>query len=245
MPPFDATDQTDQFARTDHADQLDRNDPNDRIHRAGEAARAAQAEEKATGKKPGRTYAPPRRSTTMAGMPIHDMPWWRWRSRVRSALHMLGDPRFQQECWLPGVPGWGDVTDAVYRLVEDTWLDNWSAERYVGAIFRDEEEARAVDAAVLAVLAVFHRVGADAPAGAYLADQGWAEVVRTAWEAHARLAAADGEDPSEYPRPLDAAGLPISAANMAAGFAAGAVPQGPPGGAQGQGAPGPILPPPR
>ena len=64
----------------------------------------------------------------MGGMPLNDMPWWRWRSNVRSALHMISDPVFQQECWLAGLPGYGDVTDAVYRLVEDTWLDNWSAE---------------------------------------------------------------------------------------------------------------------
>ena len=45
----------------------------------------------------------------------------------------------------PGWPaaGYGDVTDAVYRLVEDTWLDNWSAEKYVGTIFRDSQEAAA------------------------------------------------------------------------------------------------------
>ena len=43
-----------------------------------------------------------RRSTTMGGMPVNDMPWWRWRSNVRSALHMLSDPAFQQECWLAG-----------------------------------------------------------------------------------------------------------------------------------------------
>ncbi|MDU0305311.1 SCO4402 family protein, partial [Streptomyces sp. PAL114] len=65
----------------------------------------------------------------MGGMPLNDMPWWRWRSNVRSALHMLSDPGFQRDVWLAGVPGYGDVTDAVYRLVEDTWLDNWSAEK--------------------------------------------------------------------------------------------------------------------
>ena len=83
----------------------------------------------------------------MGGMPLSDMPWWRWRANVRSALHMLSDPAFHQEVWASGQPGYGDVTDAVYRLVEDTWLDNWSAERYVGSIFRDAQEAAAVDAA--------------------------------------------------------------------------------------------------
>ena len=78
----------------------------------------------------------------MGGMPLNDMPWWRWRSNVRSALHMLSDPAFQQEAWLAGRPGYGDVTDAVYRLVEDTWLDNWSAEKYVGTIFRDSAGGR-------------------------------------------------------------------------------------------------------
>jgi len=56
----------------------------------------------------------------MGGMPLNDMPWWRWRSNVRSALHMLSDPVFQRDVWLAGVEGYGDVTDAVYRLVEDT-----------------------------------------------------------------------------------------------------------------------------
>ena len=37
-----------------------------------------------------------RRSSTMGGMPLNDMPWWRWRSNVRSALHMLSDPAFQR-----------------------------------------------------------------------------------------------------------------------------------------------------
>ena len=83
----------------------------------------------------------------MGGMPVNDMPWWRWRCNVRSALHMLSDPVFQQNVWLAGVEGYGDVTDAVYRLVEDTWLDNWSAEKYVGTIFRDSQEAALVDTA--------------------------------------------------------------------------------------------------
>ncbi len=95
----------------------------------------------------------------MGGMPLNDMPWWRWRSNVRSALHMLSDPGFQRDVWLAGVPGYGDVTDAVYRLVEDTWLDNWSAEKYVGTIFRDSQEAALVDTAVLRVLRIMHQVG--------------------------------------------------------------------------------------
>ena len=88
----------------------------------------------------------------MERMPLNDMPWWRWRGNVRSALHMLSDPQFQRECWLAGRTEYGDVTDAVYRLVEDTWLDNWSAEKYVGTIFRDSQEASLVDVAVLRVL---------------------------------------------------------------------------------------------
>lgn len=107
----------------------------------------------------------------MGGMPLNDMPWWRWRSNVRSALHMLSDPAFQQEAWLAGLPGYGDVTDAVYRLVEDTWLDNWSAEKYVGTIFRDSQEAQLVDVAVLRVLRIMHQVGADAPVTAYMEHQ--------------------------------------------------------------------------
>ncbi|OIV36535.1 hypothetical protein BIV57_15750 [Mangrovactinospora gilvigrisea] len=140
---------------------------------------------------------------TMAGMPNNDMPWWRWRARVRSALHMFGDHGFQQEVWAVGRPGFGDVTDAVYRLVEDTWLDHWSAEKYVGSVLRDAEEARLLDAAVLAVLRVLHEVGADAPAQAYLGHPRWPEVVTAAREAHVRMAAADGDDPDEAPRTLE------------------------------------------
>ncbi|MFF7410754.1 SCO4402 family protein [Streptomyces lydicus] len=139
----------------------------------------------------------------MGGMPLNDMPWWRWRSNVRSALHMLSDPAFHQDTWLAGRPGYGDVTDAVYRLVEDTWLDNWSADKYVGTIFRDAQEAQLVDAAVLRVLRIMHQVGADAPVTAYLAHEGWPEAVRAAREAHLRLAAADGEDPDAPPRSLE------------------------------------------
>ncbi|KAB8164208.1 hypothetical protein FH609_013425 [Streptomyces sp. 3MP-14] len=145
----------------------------------------------------------PRGSTTMAGMPLNDMPWWRWRANVRSALHMLSDPVFHQNCWLAGVPGYGDVTDAVYRLVEDTWLDNWSAEKYVGAVFRDSEEAALVDAAVLRVLRIMHQVGADAPVADYLGHPGWPEAVGAARDAHVRLAVNDGEDPDAPPRTLD------------------------------------------
>ncbi|WP_233581105.1 SCO4402 family protein [Streptomyces triticirhizae] len=139
----------------------------------------------------------------MAGMPLNDMPWWRWRANVRSALHMLSDPVFHQNCWLAGVPGYGDVTDAVYRLVEDTWLDNWSAEKYVGAVFRDGEEAALVDAAVLRVLRIMHQVGADAPVADYLGHPGWPEAVAAARDAHVRLAVNDGEDPDAPPRTLD------------------------------------------
>ncbi|KUM72413.1 hypothetical protein J7F01_34185 [Streptomyces sp. ISL-22] len=144
-----------------------------------------------------------RRSSTMGGMPVNDMPWWRWRSNVRSALHMLSDPVFQRDVWLAGVDGYGDVTDAVYRLVEDTWLDNWSAEKYVGTIFRDSQEAALVDTAVLRVLRIMHQVGPDAPVSAYLANQGWPEAVRAARDAHVRMAMADGEDPDAPPRTLE------------------------------------------
>ena len=139
----------------------------------------------------------------MGGMPLNDMPWWRWRSNVRSALHMLSDPGFQQESGWPARAGYGDVTDAVYRLVEDTWLDNWSAEKYVGTIFRDSQEAALVDAAVLRVLRIMHQVGPDAPVSAYLEHHGWPEAVRAARDAHVRLAASDGEDPDAPPRTLE------------------------------------------
>ncbi|WP_079170829.1 MULTISPECIES: hypothetical protein [unclassified Streptomyces] len=145
-----------------------------------------------------------RRSSTMGGMPLNDIPWWRWRANVRSALHMLSDTRFHEECWLAGREGYGDVTDAVYRLVEDTWLDNWSAEKYVGTIFRDSGEAALVDAAVLRVLRILHQVGADAPVSAFLDHPAWPEAVRAAREAHVLLAANDGEDPEEPPRTLEA-----------------------------------------
>ncbi|MFI8852515.1 hypothetical protein [Streptomyces sp. 891-h] len=144
-----------------------------------------------------------RGSTTIGGMPVNDVPWWRWRSNVRSALHMLSDQTFQHECWLAGVPGYGDVTDAVYRLVEDTWLDNWSAEKYVGTIFRDAQEAQLVDAAVLRVLRIMHQVGADAPVASYLEHPAWPEAVQAAREAHVLLAGNDGEDPDEPPRSLE------------------------------------------
>ncbi|MEU8511953.1 hypothetical protein AB0C76_10235 [Kitasatospora sp. NPDC048722] len=146
---------------------------------------------------------PGHRSSTMGGMPLNDLPWWRWRARLRSALHMLSDPAFQQEAWLTGREGYGDVTDAVYRLVEDTWLDRWSAEKYVGAIFRDAAEAALVDVAVLRVVSLLHEVGADAPATAYVGHPGWPEAVRAAREAHVLLAVNDGDDPDAAPKSLD------------------------------------------
>ncbi|WP_328426970.1 SCO4402 family protein [Streptomyces sp. NBC_00443] len=144
-----------------------------------------------------------RRSSTMGGMPLNDMPWWRWRSNVRSALHMLSDQTFQRDVWLAGVDGYGDVTDAVYRLVEDTWLDSWSAEKYVGTIFRDSQEAALVDTAVLRVLRIMHQVGPDAAVSAYVENQGWPEAVRAARDAHVRMAMADDEDPDAPPRTLE------------------------------------------
>jgi hypothetical protein len=153
--------------------------------------------------KPSQPFPNARRSRTMVRMPLNDLPWWRWRANVRSALHMLSDPAFHEECWLPGLPGYGDITDAVYRLVEDTWLDNWSAEKYVGTVFRDTQEAALVDVAVLRVLRIMHQVGPDAPVTAYLQHHGWQEAVRAAREAHVRLATADGEDPDTRPGTLD------------------------------------------
>jgi len=143
----------------------------------------------------------------MGRMPLNDMPWWRWRSNVRSALHMISDPVFQQECWLAGRPGYGDVTDAVYRLVEDTWLDNWSADKYLGTIFRDTQEATLVDAAVLRVLRILHQVGADAPVQTYLEHPDWPDAVRAAREAHVVLATNDQDDPDAPPRSLDVLAL--------------------------------------
>lgn len=145
----------------------------------------------------------PRRSSTMGGMPLNDMPWWRWRSNVRSALHMLSDPAFQQNVWLSGVEGYGDVTDAVYRLVEDTWLDNWSAEKYVGTIFRDSQEAALVDTAVLRVLRIMHQVGPDAHVSVYVDHEAWPDAVRAARDAHVRMAVSDGDDPEAAPRTLE------------------------------------------
>ncbi|WP_106970304.1 SCO4402 family protein [Kitasatospora phosalacinea] len=136
-------------------------------------------------------------------MPLSDLPWWRWRARIRSALHMLSDPGFQRTAWLDGRAGYGDLSDAVYRLVEDSWLDRWSAEKYVGAVFRDSAEAVAVNAAVLRVLLVVHKVGEDAPAAAYLGHPDWPEAVRAAREAHHLLAVGDGDDPGLPPLPLD------------------------------------------
>ncbi|MFC9680484.1 hypothetical protein [Streptomyces sp. NPDC056948] len=144
-----------------------------------------------------------RRSSTMGGMPANDMPWWRWRSNVRSALHMLSDPGFQRDVWLAGVDGYGDVTDAVYRLVEDTWLDHWSAEKYVGTIFRDSQEAALVDTAVLRVLRIMHQVGPDAPVAAYLENQAWPEAIQAARDAHVLLATSDGDEPDTPPRSLE------------------------------------------
>ncbi|MGA5039369.1 SCO4402 family protein [Streptomyces capoamus] len=144
-----------------------------------------------------------RRSSTMGGMPLNDMPWWRWRSHVRSALHMLSDPVFQRDVWLAGTDGYGDVTDAVYRLVEDTWLDNWSAEKYVGTIFRDSQEAALVDTAVLRVLRIMHQVGPDAPVAVYMEHPGWPDAVRAARDAHVRMSVSDGEDPDAPPKTLE------------------------------------------
>ncbi|MBU7598405.1 hypothetical protein MTQ01_11965 [Streptomyces sp. XM4193] len=139
----------------------------------------------------------------MVGMPVQDVPWWRWRTNVRSALHMLSDSAFQRENWMSGSPAYGDVTDAVYRLVEDTWLDNWSADKYVGTVFRDAQEAALVDSAVLRVLRIVHQVGADAPALTYLQHPNWPEAVQASREAHVLLAGNDGEDPDEPPRTLE------------------------------------------
>ncbi|MDH6577624.1 hypothetical protein P3T29_003285 [Kitasatospora sp. MAP5-34] len=116
---------------------------------------------------------------------------------------MLSDPAFQQQTWLAGRPGYGDATDAVYRLVEDTWLDRWPAEKYVGTVFRDTEEAVLVDAVVLRVLRVLHEVGADASAAAYLDHPDWPDAVRAAREAHIRLAVSDGDSPDTEPHALE------------------------------------------
>ncbi|MEV8094304.1 hypothetical protein [Streptomyces sp. TLI_235] len=136
-------------------------------------------------------------------MPLNDLPWWRWRARIRSALHMLSDPSFQQHAWLAGLDGYGDVTDAVYRLVEDSWLDRWPAAKYIGTVVRDAAEAAALDAAVLRVLRVLHQVGADAPAAAYLGHPLWPEAVVAAREAHVLFAVNDGDDPDTPPRTLE------------------------------------------
>ena len=82
-------------------------------------------------------------------------------------------------------------------------LGNWSAEKYVGTIFRDAQEAALVDAAVLRVLRILHDVGADAPAPGYLEHPTWPEAIHAAREAHVVLAANDGDDPDAPPRSLD------------------------------------------
>ncbi|NIF15290.1 hypothetical protein F3J12_38590 [Burkholderia sp. Ax-1735] len=139
----------------------------------------------------------------MGGKQAKDMPWGSWRTTWRSALHMLSGAVFHQECWLAGQEGYGDVSDAVYRLVEETWLDNWSAEKYVGTIFRDSAEAALVDVAALRVLRIMHQIGADAPVSAYLEHPASPEAVVAAREAYVALAVTDAEDPDVPPRSLD------------------------------------------
>ncbi len=90
----------------------------------------------------------------------------------------------------------------MYRLVEDTWLDRWSADKYIGTIVRDSTEAALVDTAVLRVLRILHQVGPDAPSSAYLQHHAWPEAVRACRDAHLRLALNDGEDPDVPPRSL-------------------------------------------
>lgn len=139
----------------------------------------------------------------MARMRQSTVPWWRWRAHVRSALHMFGDPTFQRECWLPGRPEYGTITDAVYRLVGDSWLDRWSARTYIGCLFVDDDEAAAVDAAVVEILAVLHEIGEDAPAPAYLTHARWPQVVGASRAAHVALAKTDEDDPDASPDSLD------------------------------------------
>ena len=91
-------------------------------------------------------------------------------------------PSSSRSAGWPAVDGYGDVTDAVYRLVEDTWLDNWSAEKYVGTIFRDSQEAALVDIAVLRVLRIMHQVG-PTPRSPRIWSTGWPEAVRAARDA--------------------------------------------------------------
>lgn len=140
----------------------------------------------------------------MARMRQSTVPWWRWRAQVRSALHMFGDPTFQRESWLAGRQEYGSITDAVYRLVGDSWLDRWSAGTYVGCVFVDDDEAAVVDAAVVEILAVLHEIGDDAPAPAYLTHTRWTQVVAMSRAAHFALAEADGDDPQAPPESLDA-----------------------------------------
>ncbi|MGW9207718.1 SCO4402 family protein [Embleya sp. NPDC055664] len=139
----------------------------------------------------------------MAGMRQSTVPWWRWRAQVRSALHMFGDPTFQRESWLAGRPDYGSITDAVYRLVGDSWLDRWSATTYIGCLVTDAEEAALVDAAVREILGVLHDVGEDAPAPAYLTHPRWPDVVTASRAAHVALARADEDDPDAPPDSLD------------------------------------------
>jgi hypothetical protein len=136
-------------------------------------------------------------------MRVHTVPWWRWRATVRSAVHMFSDPVFQEDAWLAGRPEYGTVTDAVYRLVGDTWLDRWSAVRYIDSVFVDEAEALAMDALVVEVLAVLHSVGEDAPAPAYFSHPRWPYVLETARAAHLALSDGDADDADRTPDSLD------------------------------------------
>jgi hypothetical protein len=135
----------------------------------------------------------------MATMPVTDLPWWRWRQRVRGALRVLSDVEHQRRFWASGQAGSGNLEDTLDQLVGDTWLDRWSAAKYVPVMLRDGEEAQLVDDVVAAVLAVVRAVEPGAPDIAYLAHADWPRVVRAARTAHVRLAAADGDDPA---RPL-------------------------------------------
>lgn len=115
------------------------------------------------------------------------------RQDIIEALRVLGDRGYQARCWGPHAEAElgcdVSLTDAVHWLIDDTWLDERSADELIPMILRSRKEAEKVDRAVQHLVAVLEDVGPVAVDSAYLDHDRWSSVVEAC---HAALEAMGG-----------------------------------------------------
>lgn len=112
------------------------------------------------------------------------------RSELVRYLSALGDPKYQEECWVnnrcPEGVEHDELSLSVHFLFDDTSLSEDPA-RCIGVFLKNLDEAQAVQEVCRALDVVLDEVGPGRPDLAYISSTNWPRVVEAAQRARRSL----------------------------------------------------------